>query len=610
MKYTFKVLLLTRPATRASLWDHHNFLPGSREKNYLELLTGQGIPFDYRPVDDLRPEDLLSDKVVRYSAIIFAAPFNRLSPRLRDYLADYSFQYGVILLADSFLFKKNRDFFSAFGLQRCSGFRFGCQQITDRAGQLLYRTRCYPYSARGRDLGFRPLLRMLMQSWLAKRTVFDQSAAPFAAFADNTPAISAFPFGRATNYVLNFHPAMVLADGNYLHRTIKKILTCNSQIPAVSFDLENIICLRLDDPGSCERVHLKGFNPGVISGDDWRRLAHSLRRSKLHLNIAYVPQWVDDGDASRGVLMHRGKTVHDRQAGRLYSSKEIMYSSRGARTPTHDYCSEFKEIKAGVEGGVFSIVAHGLTHLSTDIKAWRQASDRYTNKNWYREFREMAGGRRQSPEKLLARLVKNRQLLQEAFGRKPDVIVPSAHEHTPPIIEAAAMAGFKLFSSRATYLLHPQRTIVNRKLMAFYPEELEAAQNYSRAGYPVIFACHDYDLFRHGIDWLLEQADRFRQWGIKHFLPLADLGCLLLADIDTESDHSGIIIKIDFSQAPQPVDPNFQVPLKIGGQVTGIKVNDRPFSGQLAFRDGCTRISIPGREIEQSRLQISCTLPG
>jgi len=177
-KYTFKVLLLTGPEKQLPAWVNHNFFPGSRKKNYLELLSGLGIPFECKPADELEQEDLICDEVIRYSAVIFAVPFEIIPLALQQSLLDYSSHHGVTLLADSFLLKNNADFSPAFGLQKNKGLRLGQQTITDQQGRVLYQTRNYPFSARGKEsyLTARPVARMLLQSWLAKKPAFDQGA--------------------------------------------------------------------------------------------------------------------------------------------------------------------------------------------------------------------------------------------------------------------------------------------------------------------------------------------------------------------------------------------------------------------------------------------------
>lgn len=126
MKYAFKVLLLTGTTSPSpTIWDRYNFLTGSRFKNYLELLTGHGIPHDCIAADKLSRDDLILQDVILYSAVIMATPINTISPDIKELLLHCSSQHGVVLVADSFLFRNRDPFLPAFGLRKCRGLRFG-----------------------------------------------------------------------------------------------------------------------------------------------------------------------------------------------------------------------------------------------------------------------------------------------------------------------------------------------------------------------------------------------------------------------------------------------------------------------------------------------------
>ncbi len=609
MRNRYSVLLVVdsefKPKIPGFDFDPVDFFPGSRQKNYLELLTGFGIPFDTVDIKELKPHHLVRKNEIRFSSILFACPIKNYHPDKWGWLEKYSADYGISLITDAFLFS-GKGFLSLFGVEKCSGLVFGFQKIMGKRG-LLYRAKPYPYSAKGFDLGIRPLLRLITQSWFSRRLSPANRTCKIASFGNGKPAILSFTFGRAVNYFFNFHPSPVLKEGNRFHPFVKDILEGNPHFPSAAIQLNGLSCLRMDDPGSCERVHLKGFNEGVVSKDEWQKILKILKAARAHLNIAYVPQWVDDGNPSKGELIYRGKIVKDRIAGKHYNSWEVIYAKPGRGLishQSHDYVSEYEVIKKGVEEGNITILSHGLTHLSTDVQKWLAAGNKYTKMEWFREFRELAAGRTPNRAVLVKRMKKSAELIKIAFGKSPEIIVPSAHEHTDKMPEFARESEFKLFSSRATTFLWKDRISSNRKISAFYPVDMAAGIACAKAGYPIISVFHDYDIYRNGADWLKKQISLLNRHGVNRWVSMEELGAILMAKLSVVRDERNLHITLDFSDSPGTKALTGTIPIKIRGAVSAVNVNGQKRSIPLKTETGSTFFSIPIADIRQGKVHL------
>ena len=72
MKYRYSILLLVDSTAEDRYTDRDRFPypPGSRKQNYLELLTGYGMPVDVADVSEIDESGLTNGDVIRYSSII------------------------------------------------------------------------------------------------------------------------------------------------------------------------------------------------------------------------------------------------------------------------------------------------------------------------------------------------------------------------------------------------------------------------------------------------------------------------------------------------------------------------------------------------------------
>lgn len=579
MKRRFAVLVITdsEETRRAGRFSRllSSVRPGNRLQNYSEFLSGSGIPFETVLARNFSPEQVVDAQTIRFSTIIVACRTCGIADSLQTRIAELSSRFGISLITDAFLSVSSR-FLSPFGILRCAGLPKFSGQILDDEGNVLYRAIPHPYSSKGLGTGIRPFLRMLLQNWFARRIVVAPGVGVSAVHENGFPAIVSHTFGGATNHFLNFHPALVLKDGNPVHAQLRRLITARAHAIPVSLSMEGIGILRMDDPGSAERVHLEGFNEGVLSATVWQEIIHVLRETEAHLSVSIVPHWVDDGDAGKGRLSVDGQVIEARIPGAHYPSWDVEFR-RKDRAIVYDYVTAFRAIRKGVEEGVISILSHGLTHITPHQNRWLAAQDRFTNTRWYREFSSEAGG-------VVARMQEGARLLNKYFGTVPDILVPSGHQFIPKTPARAGLAGFRVFSSKSTFLLDGKRIFENRKIRAVYPDESFEGVPLAQAGYPLIVVLHDYDLLQEGSARLNAMIRQWRARGIRRFLPMQTLALALAARLEVVCREDGSVqVDLDFSAYPAVVGIESVLWLKIEGRPATAAVNGNLRSEDLTW---------------------------
>lgn len=570
--------------------------PGSRLQNYCEFLSGSGIPFETARARDLSPEQIVDTHTVRFSAIFFACRPREIPRALRECLAEYSSRFGISLIADAFLFTDST-FLAPFGIEQCGGLPKFSGRILDTEGNVLYRATAYPYSSTGADFGIRPVLRMLLQSWFARRVAVMPRTRIEARHGNGLPAITTHSFGEAGNHFLNFHPALVLKDGSPIHALLRRLIFSNPHAIPVSWALEGIGVLRMDDPGSAERVHLEGFNEGVLSAETWQGIIHQLQEAEAHMSVAVVPNWVDDGDAGKGQLTVGGRVVENRTPGAHYPAWEVEFR-RKDRAAVYDYAGSFRAMRKGVEQGALSILSHGLTHITPRQDQWLSAEDRFTSNRWYREFSSETGDAAE-------RMKESARLLAQYFDTTPEILVPSGHEFTAKTPARAGSAGFKVFSAKSTFLIAPEKIFENRKIRAVYSNESTESLPLVEAGYPLIIVLHDYDLLQNGPERLQRLIREWRQHGIHSFLPLATLAMALAARLEVVREEDGSVrVEVDFRSCLRVPGKDPVLWLRIGGKPSSAEVNGTLRDENLKWTDPVTLFPIQPAQAPDGRLRL------
>ncbi len=571
-------------------------MPGSRLQNYCEFLSGSGIPFETAEVQNFSPDRVVDDHTIHFSAILLACRPSEIPPALWKRLTEFSSKFGVSLIADSFLFSDS-NFLTPFGIERLSRLPRLSGRILDTERNILYRAVPYPYSPKGLDIGARPALRMFLQNWFSRKVSTAPAAGVEAAHGNGNPAMVSHSFGAATNYFLNFHPAFVLMDGNPMHALLRRLIASNPHAVPVSWALDGIGVLRMDDPGSAERVHLEGFNAGSLTEETWQGIIQELNAEKAHMSVAVVPSWVDDGDAGKGQLKVGGRVVENRTPGAHHPSWEVEYRRKDRET-VYDYAGAFRAMRQGVEQGVLSILSHGLTHITPQQDQWLAAQDRFTNSRWYREFSSNTAD-------AVERMKQSAIFLGKYFGVMPETLVPSGHEYTPETPALAGKAGFKFFSARSVFFTHVGKIFENRKIRGVYPEEILEGVALAQAGYPSVIVLHDFDLLENGPARLKEMIQKWRKYGVHSFLPLETVGMALAARLEAALEEDGTVrVEIDFRSCPRVPGKDPTLWLRIGGKPVSVEVNGDRRNEDLKWKDGAALFPVQPAQAVDDRLNL------
>ncbi|MBF0447283.1 MAG: hypothetical protein HQL67_03690 [Magnetococcales bacterium] len=530
----FEVLLLQAAPLTSERWlDTFWLLPRNRAGVYREWLTGQAIPHQILAASQLSRERILDGDHLLFSVVILALPWKKISTQTRQLLLELSNKKGLVLVADVALLNQETAR-QPFGLHLRGHPGFASPGMKNLSGQILFQRQSRPFSSQGRDFGLRPLLRFLLQNWLLHPIQWSRSSRVVARWSQGRPAILEHPFGEARNLLLNFNPAWVLQHPAPLHGFLSHLLRQSGPAIACGWCWHGAAFLRMDDPGSSERVFLAGYDQGVMSGALWREVLTLLDREKAHLNVAIVPCWVDDGDRQRGRLLVAGQEMISRSPGDHHLSFEVVYHAH-QNNRTDDYREMFAAMLNGVHRGLLTPLSHGLTHLTPQEKKWSQAKDRYRNTRWYREFSKPDHG--SYAVELHRRLRLSAQHIADWCGQRPLIFVPSGHQRTTNTPVLAQQAGYRMISSRGIIPL-TARISENRFLPGCYPEQWKQLQAWHQSGYPATLVFHDFDLVRHGVGWLKEQIMTLKKAGIDRFPSLEALAWTLSTPLiaDTQAD--------------------------------------------------------------------------
>ncbi len=582
--------------------DAHDFFPGSRSRNYRELLAAFGLPHDVVEAHELAFTLAKRKDLIPCSAVILACPPALIPGDAMTELRRLSMEEGVSLIADSFLLSR-RGAVDLFGNASVGGWRFAGGRMRTDNGGTLYEIEPGPYSARGPDTGLKPCLRFLLQGFHA-RSLRPGDAVPTAHHANGLPAILEHRFGKARNLLLNFHPAFVLREPNPFHVFLRNFLEEKGACPGVALHLLDAACLRIDDPGSCERAHLDGYNDRVLPRSAWESLLAMLRREHAHLNVAYVPQWIDDGEEERGTLEVGGKRIEQRIPGAAYDSWKIAYRKKGSAA-VHDYAQEYEAIARGAKGNAVTILSHGLTHLAPDVGAWLSAPDRHRNGKWFREFRTMVRGRKATPRELLDRIRLGMDRIQEAFGTRPTVIVPSAHEHDADFGVLAREAGCLGVASRAFYPVARGSDASLRKIAAFYPPDARAGHAFLEAGYCPTLVFHDYDIRDDDHAWLVTMIGEMRRRGARRFISIEELAGLLACELDVYAENDTIELSITLPKSHPSLPPGLPfISLRCGGAIETCSIQGSIESCSIESATDLTVLRVPAKAFRDGAVRL------
>ncbi len=339
---------------------------------------------------------------------------------------------------------------------------------------------------------------------------------------NDRPIVVARQAGRGLIVTLGFHPSEGRDTDGKVTALLMRLLVWGSSKPVAWFDFAGTMVLRMDDPGGAQNVHLKSWHHPKLGVSEWAEIAEELKRRDGRLSIAYVPGWVDDGDAERGRLTVRGHAA-TRIPGAVHPSPHVRYTEQagGQQGFFQDYVSEYRGIQTLRAAGLGDVELHGFTHMHPDSSAWAKAADRYDTIAWFREL-----GR--SAEAILGRrstgthpIMLGIEALRRFFGVLPTTLICPGDEWTNTTLEYALDAGLYFVGSYYLAIREDNRFCWCTHICAPYLDEAHAA--WFDSGLPVVGYFHDREPALEGTRWIAHCLDEWETVGARRFIDFRQL---------------------------------------------------------------------------------------
>jgi hypothetical protein len=564
-----KILLITskkiiKPGTKIIGDTLYSPLGDPEVEDYIELLSACNMNFEVKYHDEIKWKDIIDKDIIKYSTIVQTVPEKEVSNELIEMLKKASYDYGISLLASYNRVAKEMS--ELFGIKRIRGkkMRFPCSIVIRKEKILNNKVQNKIEFGDGLKIQFdrfglrkdpvRYIKKHFKKFWnqvfFYIKIDIDTKTDKLAVMEkNNDSAIIRFKYGKAVNYYIALHHDFYLDRFNSIHSLVREILQINSGRGMVSVNLENTMVLRMDDPGTCERVYLQGYDWGILSKQNWEEINEILEKYQAKLCVMYIPIWVDDGNSNKGNIIVKGKKVKKRKKGSKYFSKDVYYLKKcnDSGDKKYDYNAEFKALESAVKSGVVEIESHGLTHVDTNLKKWLKAKDRYSNSKWFHEFRHVAEKRDNSYEEQYLVMKQSSEIIEKIFNIAPVAITPSGHVQSENSEEISFEIGYKLFSSDYNSICKNHLIIRNDKIRSLFFEDECPHKKYSQSGYPLVGVFHDYDVIKNGDKWLEEIIKGWINCGINKFITFRKLVGYLCSTITSFLTTDQLVIEIDIA---------------------------------------------------------------
>lgn len=332
--------------------------------------------------------------------------------------------------------------------------------------------------------------------------------------------------GNAKFILLGFHSSEARDAEGLFSALLKEVLIGESLQPVAWFEWANTLLLRMDDPGSPQRVNDHKLNARTLTDAEWAGIGNILHERGARLSIGYVPAWVDDGDASYGELSVEGEQV-ERVPGKVYPSPFVRYKQNSPKDSfyIYDLQQEFHGIRKLIDEGSVSAELHGYTHMFPDIQAWLEADDRHTNVSWFREFGRSATRFTAQLPQSDQPLEKGIKLFRKLFRRTPSTIIFPGEEFTVHAVKDAWKKGIRMVGSY--YLAMPigNQLCWNHYICAPYLDRAQAS--FFDHSLPVVGYFHDFDITQNGLPWFSQHLDKWRALGARHYIDYAGFASVI-----------------------------------------------------------------------------------
>jgi hypothetical protein len=369
------------------------------------------------------------------------------------------------------------------------------------------------------------------------------------AFVGGAPLALARPLGAGVLVSLAADPSGLRDAGPGGTGVLRHLLLHGAPEPVAWLDLEGVVVLRMDDPGSAANVHLRGWAHPELGEADWLALAGELTKRGARMSACCVPGWIDDGDPERGELLVAGELA-ERVPAAVHPSPEVVFRERSGAV--HDYVAEFRGLRAFRDAGVGELEQHGYTHVRPDRGRWAEAADRYENVDWYRELERL--GPEVNPGGADDPIAAGRLIFRRVFGSEPSTLTCPGQACSATAAELAAAAGFELAATESLALRHGERLLWAGHVSCpgvDYPNPALL-----ETGIPIQAILHDRDIALNGAEWLRGWLDAWAEAGVTRFIDFRELAGLL--GVRVGLDDGGEVV----TETRSGLAPVREVPIK------------------------------------------------
>jgi hypothetical protein len=260
------------------------------------------------------------------------------------------------------------------------------------------------------------------------------------------------------------------------------------------------------------------------------------------MSVGYVSGWVDSGEEKKGTLLLDGIET-DREAGCVHPSPRVCFERHGNRIVTrYDHREEYEALQGLRCGGLLEVEIHGHTHNFPDRKAWLAASDRFENKNWFREFGQAAADYIDDHPANSHPIEDALATFREYFDRMPCTLICPGELFTRRALMKALECGLMQVSSYYLAFRDRDRLCWSQHVCAPYLDRPESG--WFAAGLPVVGCLHDFDIARHGVKWLADCLDGWITAGCRRIIGLDDLNALLQLRMEMMENPQGWQIQL------------------------------------------------------------------
>jgi len=410
---------------------------------------------------------------------------------------------------------------------------------------------------------------------------------------DGAPALTIRPVGHGSVATLAFHPSAARDVTGAASVLLRRVLVEGIAVPAAWLDLEQTLVLRMDDPGSAQKVYCQGWCYEPLGEAAWATIADDLRRRGARVSIGYTPGWVDDGDSGRGRLSIGGQSSA-RRAGAVHPSALVRYVDVAGHAPgrVNDYEAEFRGIQILRRAGLGEVELHGYTHMSADRARWAAAHDRYNEHGWYRELGRspVVEADAPGPDALALGIA----AFERWFGIRPTTLVPPGDQFSEATLQYALRLRLSFVDSYYLALRDGDRFCWCQHVCSPYLNE--PAASWFEAGLPVVGYFHDYELSTHGALWMTRWLDAWQAAGAARFMDFRELAAAVGRRLEIADD--GTVVTLEEANAPALVRPlrvALWVPTGVPSVVSVRRGHEEEYLEPFRVAAGHSVIEIPPR---------------